>query len=226
MRGLFWGEQDRREWRKRLRREDFRTVFPHRAGEAMYKYDAALSYESASEDFVREVAGFLEEDGWNIFFAPQRKRELLSENLRRELYRIYHKESLVKALFVTDRYLESPYTMLEARRSLCSAGDNPRRLIVVNFIGARLPQELAPFVYLEGTDFSDRIASLISGRIAELKGQQEQKADGQRQDGEKEDGVVGTCNYHVITGNTGIVIGNNAKINHVNFKGAGHKDGR
>lgn len=33
----------------------------------MYKYDVALSYESESEDFVREVSDILTAEGWNVF---------------------------------------------------------------------------------------------------------------------------------------------------------------
>ena len=93
----------------------------------MYKYDVALSYESESEDFVREVSDILTAEGWNVFFALDRRKELLSKNLKSELYRIYQNDSLVKVLFVTDKYLRSQYTMLEERRALSSACENTER---------------------------------------------------------------------------------------------------
>lgn len=61
------------------------------------------------------------------FFALDRRKELLSKNLKSELYRIYQNDSLVKVLFVTDKYLRSQYTMLEERRALSSACENTER---------------------------------------------------------------------------------------------------
>lgn len=55
-------------------------------GAGMYKYDAALSYESESQDFVREISDILTAEGWNVFFALDRRKELLSKNLKSELY--------------------------------------------------------------------------------------------------------------------------------------------
>ncbi|MBP3602519.1 MAG: toll/interleukin-1 receptor domain-containing protein [Lachnospiraceae bacterium] len=179
----------------------------------MYKYDAALSYESESQEFVKEVADYLRAEGWEVFFAPERKEEMLSEHLNSKLYQIYQKESLIKVLFVTEKYLESSYTMLEARRSLSSARENARRLIVVNFIGEKLPKELKSFVYIEGDNFSDEIAFLVSSRINELKAENsaaEKKEEKRRVEAENQ-----TCN--VAINNSGYIFGDNAKLDHVHI---------
>lgn len=186
----------------------------------MYKYDVALSYESESQNFVQEVFAILAKEKWNIFFAPDRKKELLSQNLKSELYQIYQNESLVKVLFVTDKYMQSQYTMLEKRRSLSSARENERRLIVVNFIGERLPEELEPFVYLEGDNFPDDIAFWISERIKELKAAESSQNDIEDKRNEKKSIAEGT-QINVVTNDGGIIFGNNADLNNVSFKGYG-----
>lgn len=188
----------------------------------MYKYDVALSYESKSQDFVKEVAGFLRGEGWNVFFAPERKEELLSENLKSKLYQVYQNESLVKVLFVTKKYLHSQYTMLEARCSLNSVRDNSRRLIVVNFVQDGLPKELKPFVYLEGNSFSNDIAYLVSDRIKELKKQDMDAGSGKS--GQKVQSQIETQNY--CQNNSGIIFGDSANLNHVRFNNLRNEDGR
>lgn len=182
----------------------------------MYKYDAALSYESESQDFVKEISDILTAEGWNIFFALDRRKELLSKNLKSELYRIYQNDSLVKVLFVTDKYLRSQYTMLEERRALSSARENPEKLIVVNFIGENLPKELKPFVYLEGNNFPDEIAFWISERIKELKtGKVITKKD------EDVKRIVEGQSINIISNNGGYIFGDNAHLSNVSFKNFG-----
>lgn len=175
----------------------------------MYQFDIALSYESESEKFVQEVADYLIGEKWNVFFAPYYKKELLSENLKSELYQIYQKKSLVKVLFVTERYLKSEFTQLEARRAVSSTGQEIRRLIVVNFLGEGLPEHLKKYVYLEHNLSADEIAELVSGRVQELKGSEaasEQAADS---------GASKTGNRNYVEHNEGIVMGDHARIHHL-----------
>lgn len=183
----------------------------------MYKYDAALSYESASRDLVRRVAGYLKSESWRVFFAEEEQQEMLSEPLREKLYQIYQRDSLVKVLFVTERYLQSEYTMLEKRCSLRGIENNARRLIVVNFMGKKLPEDLRDSVYLDGNTFADEIASFIGRRIAECRDQD--ASDTERSTGQKMESGTGpqTSNVNVNI-NDGIQFGNHANLTNVNFK--------
>lgn len=179
----------------------------------MYKYDAVLSYESKSYDFVKKIADYLESEDRKIFFAPDRQQEMLSENLNNKLYQTYQNESLVKVLFITEEYLHSQYTMLEARCSLRSAKNNARRLIVVNFIGEKLPDELKPFVYIEGDTAMDEIAFLVNERIAELK---KDSSRHEQEKGEKR-AEIKINNMSFSQNNTGIQTGDNANLSHIYF---------
>lgn len=181
----------------------------------MYKYDVALSYQSESQEFVRDVSVFLTADGWNVYFDLDRKEEMLSQNLKSKLYQIYQNESLLDVLFVTDKYLQSQYTMLEERRALCCARKNAKRVIVVNFMGERLPKELKEFVYLEGSDPSDEIAYRIGERIRELKKAIVSQNDIENTEIKKQTGS-GLIQKNVVT-NTGIMFGNNANLKNVSF---------
>lgn len=186
----------------------------------MYKYDVALSYESGLQEFVKEVSAILTAEGWNVYFALDCQREMLSQNLKSKLYQIYQNESLVKVLFVTDKYLQSQYTMLEKRRSLSSAHENERKLIVVNFIGERLPEDLKPFVYLDGENYPDDIAFWVGERIRELKATVLHHDDMGKTDNEKKT-VSEATKINVMTNTGGIVFGDNANLRHVSFKGKG-----
>lgn len=180
----------------------------------MYKYDIALSYQSKSEKLVQAVSNYLKSEGWNVFFAPNNKKELLSENLNSKLFQVYQNESLVKVLFITKEYLNSEYTQLELRRSLSSSQDNERRLIVVNFIGESIPEELKPYVYLEGTGCEDEIAFQISERVKELKGT---KSKLEKTEQENEMFTCNIQNINYVKNNKGIVSGGTINIGHIDI---------
>lgn len=186
----------------------------------MYKYDVALSYESELQDFVKEVSTILTAEGWNVYFALDCQREMLSENLKNKLYQIYQNESLVKVLFITDKYLQNQYTMLEKRRSLSSAHENERKLIVVNFIGERLPADLKSFVYLDGDNYPDDIAFWVGERIRELKATVLHHDDMGKTGNEKKT-VLEVRQINVVTNTEGVIFGDSANLSHVIFKGKG-----
>lgn len=175
----------------------------------MYQYDIAISYEAEKEKFVQEVVDYLRGENWEFFFAPELKERLLSENLKSKLFQVYQNESLLKVLFVSEEYLKSEFTQLEARRSLSSVKDEPRRLIVVNFLGTKLPESLKPYVYLEGDGCTDEIAFLISNRVKELK---TDRKDTYKKPGDKD---LNVKNMNFVTNNKGIVSGDQMTIGHI-----------
>lgn len=180
-----------------------------------YRYDVALSYESGSRDLVRSVAGYLKSESWRVFFAEEEQEEMLSEPLRERLYQIYQQDSLVKVLFVTEKYLQSEYTKLEKRCSLRSTKNHARRLIVVNFIGKKLPEDLKNFVYLDGNSYADDIASFIGRRIAECLNQD--AADTERPTGPKKEDNAG-AQVTSVNINNGYQFGDHTTIKGGNFE--------
>lgn len=171
-----------------------------------YKYDVAISYESHNCKFVREVVRYLESEKYEIFFDQERRMELLSEDIKGKLYQIYQKESLIKVLFITEKYLQSEYTMLESRRSFSGAEDNKRKVIVINCMGDKLPEPYTSYGYLSSDMPADEIANLISRRVEELK---EEKVISE--ENTKRKMTIG--NLNVIEKNEGIVTGDHAHIN-------------
>lgn len=178
----------------------------------MYKYDIAISYDSGNRKFVKEVVDYLKSDGLEIFFDVEKKLDLLSENLKNKLYQIYQNESLIKVLFVTEEYLKSPYTLLESRCALRSTKDNPRRLIVINFVGDNIQENFKPYVYVDGNTFADEIAYFVGERVKEFKGKP------QENNTKKESISHGTKNLNLVETNHGIIAGDNVQISHIHFK--------
>lgn len=176
----------------------------------MYQYDIALSFASEKESFVQEVAEYLKGEGWNVFFSPYNQREMLSENLKSKLFQVYQNESFVKVLFISEKYLTSEYTRLEARRSMESTKQERRRLIVVNYLGDKLPEEFKPLVYMDGKKTSDEIAYMVSERIKELKKCRTEKNKEQMNDV--------TINSGKSSEKTGIKI---KKLNYINGNNSG-----
>lgn len=179
-----------------------------------YKYDIAVSYESHCRDIVRKVVTYLKSDHYQVFFDVDRKSELLSENLEGRLYQVYQNESLIKVLFVTGKYLENQYTLLEARRSFMSVEDNQRRLIIVNFMGKDLPEPYSTYVYLDGDLSADDIAYRIGERVKELK--RECVTEPKAADKSPDAGVY-IKNMNKIENNNGIITGDNAHMNNISI---------
>ena len=46
-----------------------------------YEYDIAISYKSEIEAKAARINDYLVKDGWNVFFAPEKQQELLSEKI-------------------------------------------------------------------------------------------------------------------------------------------------
>jgi len=132
-----------------------------------YEYDIAISYKSEIEEKASKINDFLIEDGWNVFFAPARQQELLSEKIHQMLYGIYKNRSLMKVLLISDSYLSGDWTSLEKRVSLQSTETDRKRLLIINYTNQLvLPGELRTMQYLDGRKYTeDQIAAFITERI-------------------------------------------------------------
>lgn len=128
-----------------------------------FQYDIAISYKSELEEKATRINDFLVEDGWKVFFAPERQQELLSEKIHQMLYGIYKNKSLMKVLLISDNYLTGEWTTLEQRVSLQSTKEDRKRLLIVNYTNSfALPGELQSLQYLDGQKYTeDQIAALI-----------------------------------------------------------------
>lgn len=179
-----------------------------------YKFDVAISYDSHCKELVKEVAMYLKSEKFEVFFDEDERLEILSENLKAKLYQIYQNESLIKVLFITDRYLKSEYTLLEARRSLISVKENHRRLIIINLIGIELPEPYSNFAYLDGNLPTDEIAYTIGERIKELKNNYACKVKPPKASAGAKTYIE---NINLIEQNRGNVAGNNATFHKISF---------
>lgn len=177
-----------------------------------YKYDVAISYQNEIEKRASKIADYLQVEGLNVFFAPDRQEEIISEKLYEVLYDIYKNKSLVRLLLVSDAYLSSEWAQLERRVSKGESREDRRRRIVVDYTETQsLPQELKILVYIDGKrKFEEEIASLVAIRTRELKSGfgEEKKPNTPIKEEEK---------TVVVQNNSGIIIGNNAKFGDIKF---------
>lgn len=174
----------------------------------MYKYDIAISYQEDLEESASRIADYLQSEGLDVFFAPSRQREMLSEKLHQILYDVYKNQSLVKVLLVTDAYLKGEWTSLEMRMALESTEGERKRLIIVNYIGDALPNNLKVFVYLDGKKLhEDQIASCIAQRTRTLRNGVEKNMKT-----EKSDDSVFT-----LVQNNGIISGDKSNFGDIHF---------
>lgn len=174
-----------------------------------YKYDIAISYQSNLEESASRIADYLQAEGLNVFFAPAKQREMLSEKLHQILYDVYKNQSFIKVLLITESYLKGEWTSLEMRMSLDSTNKERKRLIIINYMGRDLPNDLKSFVYLNGKELhEDQLASIIAQRLRELRSDAEIS-------GEKMKQKNGTSPK--IHNNQGIITGDNANFGEIHF---------
>ncbi len=181
-----------------------------------YKYDVAISYQNEIEDKAAKIAGCLCKENLQVFFAPERQLEILSENLYEVLYDTYKNQSLIRLLLVSDLYLTSEWTQLEKRVSQAEKTSDMKRRIVVDYTtNQELPKDLKQLVYIDGNKlYEDEIASLVSRRVKDLKNE-----DGERREPEKEiliQNKIIQNNYGTINNKT-VNIGNNVHLGDINF---------
>ena len=170
-----------------------------------YKYDIAISYQSNLEKSASRIADYLQAEGLNVFFAPAKQREMLSEKLHQKLYDVYKNQSLIKVLLITESYLKGEWTSLEMRMSLDSTKNERKRLIIINYMGMDLPNNLKSFVYLNGKELhEDQLASIIAQRLRELQ-----------YNAEKTKQKTNTSSE--IRNNHGIITGDNAHFGEIHF---------
>lgn len=170
-----------------------------------YKYDVALSFSYEKEKEVGKISDYLEAAGLQVFFYKNRQRELLSHDLDKKTYEIYHEQSLVKVLFISELYEEREYTQLEKRLSLDSTKTQREHLIIVNYLGNRIKSEFGSVVYIDGNkEKLDEIAMQVQQRVLDIKsGVVEQKE------------VCG--NNYTVVNNKGFIVGNNASFRNITF---------
>lgn len=170
-------------------------------------YDVAISYQNEKFTSAKKINNFLKAEGLKVFFAPENQQEIISENLHTKLYNLYKNQSYLKLLLVSSRYLTSEWTQLEKRMALESTRENNKRLIIVNYTGKNLPEELSEFAYIDGRDKTeDQIAAFVSERLKNLKGQPDLRTYTQNRSQATSSWV-----------NNGINIGGHATIGDIHF---------
>lgn len=172
-----------------------------------YKYDVALSFSSEKEVEVKKVANYLEEAGLQVYFYKKLQDKLISQDLDRKTYQIYHEQSEIKVLFISRCYEEHEYTQLEKRLSVDSTKNEKERLIIVNYLGKKIEKEFGKVIYIDGNDNkADQIAMLIQRRLLQIK---REKRQDKQEHGE---------NYITVNVNHGIVAGDNASFRNLIFR--------
>jgi len=143
-------------------------------------YDVAISYHNEKYKEAKKIYHFLESEGWNVFFAPEKQQEMISEKLDVKLYNLYKNQSYLKLLLVSQQYSISEWTQLEKRMALESTKEDNKRLVIVNYTKENLSEELSEFIYINGMNKTeDQIAVFVSERLKNLNRQSNLKPNTQ-----------------------------------------------
>ncbi len=182
-----------------------------------YVYDIAISYQSELVGTAEKIKGYLEKDNKKVFFAPDRQQELVSEQLRQELYNIYKNESLLKLLLISERYLSSEWTQIEQRMALESTKDDRKRLVLVNYTERPvLPGKLRDLVYIDGkSKTEDEVAAFVTERIDTYLDKNPETNEKKKCNSDRETGYRQNTQFFNV--NNGIQTGDNAHFGNITF---------
>lgn len=132
-----------------------------------FTYDLAVSYAGEQERTVSRVSKILKEDGFRVFFAPEREAEYLAEDMITRFYRIYRYESRYVAAFVTEEYLRKDITMHEAATAMLRRREEGRNCLIPIYFGQAVLPRLDPDInYIRGdglreVELADKIKSIL-----------------------------------------------------------------
>jgi len=134
-------------------------------------YDVALSYASEERAYVEEVAEYLNQKDIKVFYDRLDKGNLWGNNLEQYLQQVYRYSSKYCVLFLSDNYLDKPWTKFELKNLLerYNENDSIRYLLPIKFGEVNI-EELNELVFLnaeEETPFE--IADLISSTILDVE---------------------------------------------------------
>jgi len=180
-------------------------------------YDVVISYQNEVEGKAEKINDYLRAEGINVFFASANQQDMVSEKLHVKLYDVYKNQSLLKLLLVSPMYFKSEWTLLEKRMALESCKNDYKRLVIVNYTGKDLPDDLSSFVYIDGEKYAeDQVAAFITERVKSLSEKSGSGQSGSHEEVSGKEEAVSWNNYNHI--NNGFQVGNNSTVQNINIK--------
>ena len=180
-------------------------------------YDVVISYQNEVVEKAEKIYDYLRAEGFHVFFAPKLQQDIVSQKLHAKLYDVYKNQSYLKLLLVSPKYFESEWTLLEERMALESSKNDYKRLVIVNYTGKDLPDDLSSFVYIDGEKYmEDQIAAFINERIRSLSEKSGSEQPDYHTEAPRKEQTVTWNNYNHI--NNGFQVGDNSTVQNVNIK--------
>ncbi len=138
------------------------------AGSRGWRWDVALSFAGAQQDYVERVAGALKARGIRCFYDADEQIDLWGKYLAEELPAIYGEQSATAVVFVSADYADRDWTRLERRTALNRAVRERREYVLpARFDDTPLPGLLSDMVAMDlrrctPEQFADQIAAKLA----------------------------------------------------------------
>lgn len=131
------------------------------------QYDVSLSFAGEDRPYVSQVAEYIRNRGFRVFYDSFFEIDLWGKNLIEELDRIYRHESKFVIIFISKSYVEKEWTKIERRSALSAALSSsseyvlPVRFDDTDMIG--LPPSIA---YKDARNISaEKLAEMIISKL-------------------------------------------------------------
>ena len=135
-----------------------------------WRWDVALSFAGAQQDYVRQVAQALQAGGVRCFYDADEQIELWGRYLAEELAAIYGEQAAAVVLFVSADYAARDWTRHERRAALARAVRERREYVLpARFDDTPLPGLLSDMVTVDlRTRTPQQFAAMIADKLAAL----------------------------------------------------------
>lgn len=134
-----------------------------------YEYDVALSFAGEERDYVRQVAKIASERGIKVFYDEEAQIEMWGNSLIDYLNDIFEKRARYCVMFISEKYLEKPWTSFERdiiqKRNLIEKGV----LLPARFDDTKIPGLGSKF-YIDLRSLSpEKFVDLLEKKIKGVK---------------------------------------------------------
>lgn len=115
-------------------------------------YDVALSFAGEDRHYAKEIADYLREAGFKVFYDEYERASLWGKNLYEHLSEVYNKKASYCVIFVSENYSRKLWTNHERKSAQARAfHENREYILPIRLDDTQLSGLLETTGYLDGT---------------------------------------------------------------------------
>jgi len=135
------------------------------------EFDIAVSYASEQREYVEKFVNFMEKKKLKVYFDRKEQARMQGKLLHEELAEIYSQNSMTRIIFLSNEYVNKPYTKFEAEIILAENVHEKYKMFIFKFDDVSLPGLNRNMIYSTIREYNDakEYAKLIYASIKNIR---------------------------------------------------------